>query len=117
MMETVHLECDCTSAEHTVRFVLDDDEVYPHIYMSVQLSRSHRFFRRLWMAIKHVFGYECKYGHWDEVMLTGPEVEILRDMCDKHLAQWNKYNGADDGRLSDEDVSRILWRETRTTKS
>lgn len=92
MNEPVYLECDCTSAEHTMRFVLDDDEVYPHIYVEMQLSRSRGFLRRLWLAIKYVFGYECKYGHWDETMLTAGNVEKLRDLCDRHLEQWKKYS-------------------------
>jgi len=95
-MKTTYIECDCTSAEHTIRFALDDDDVYPHIYVTVQLSRSCRFWRKLWLAVRYVFGYECKFGHWDETMLTGLEVQKLRDLCDLHLKQWEKYN-ADNG--------------------
>ncbi|MFA5049155.1 MAG: hypothetical protein WC516_09085 [Patescibacteria group bacterium] len=79
------LNCDCTSSEHIVRFIIDNDEVYPHIYINIQLSSSRVFFCRLWNAIKYVFGYECKYGHWDEVMLTSSSVEELRDLCNEHL--------------------------------
>ena len=90
-MEYIYIECVCTSAEHTMRFMLDDDELYPHIYVEMQLSQSLGFFKRLWRAVKYVFGYECKYGHWDETLLTANEVKKLRDLCDRHLEQWKKY--------------------------
>jgi len=91
-MEYTYVECDCTSGEHTIRFVLESDEVYPHIYVNMQLSHSRSFFKRLWLAVKYVFGYECKYGHWDETLLTADEVEKLRGLCDRHLEQWKKYS-------------------------
>lgn len=92
-MEHVYIECNCTSSEHTLRFTLDDYERCPAIYTEVQLSRYHGFFGRLWRAIKYVLGHECRYGHWDEATLMGDQVRKLRDLCDRHLEQWEKAYG------------------------
>lgn len=89
-MEYHCLQCACTSAEHDVRLVLDPDEKYPAIYIEVQLSRGHGFFGRLWLAIRYLFGRECKYGHWDETTIMGEQVRKLRDLCDRHLEQWDE---------------------------
>jgi hypothetical protein len=88
-----YIECNCTSAEHTLRLTLDDGEEFSPIYVEVQLNRYHGFFRRLWRAIRYMFGYECKYGHWDEAILVGAEVRKLRDLCDQHLVQWERIYG------------------------
>jgi hypothetical protein len=89
-----YVECNCTSAEHTLRFTMDDDKKFPMIYVEVQLNRYHGFFGRLWRAIRYVFGYECRYGHWDEATLMGDEVRKLRDLCNHHLEQWEKVYGS-----------------------
>jgi hypothetical protein len=58
-----YVECACTSSEHTLRFVVDEED--NEIYTDVQLARWHPWYMRVWLAIKYVFGYQCKYGHWD----------------------------------------------------
>lgn len=61
---TEYLECQCGSNEHTLRFVLSLDEEGPEIYTSVFLGSYPWGWKRLWTAIKYLFGYKCKYGHW-----------------------------------------------------
>lgn len=92
-MERVYVESCCGSAEHQLRFALDEDEECPCVYVEVQLNQSLGFFGRLWRAIRYVFGYECKYGHWDEAMLMGSSVRQLRDLCDRHLKRWEQIGG------------------------
>lgn len=72
---THYVECECTSAEHTLRFTIDvDDEV---IYTEVHLNPWQPWYKRVWMAVKYVFGYRCKYGNWDCTMLNVKQVEQL----------------------------------------
>lgn len=92
-MESAYLECDCSSAEHIVRLTLDDDEVAPCIYVEIQLSTD-TVLKRLWRAVRYVLGYQCKYGHWDEVALSGVQVSKLHKMCHKHLNQWCRSDPA-----------------------
>ena len=90
-MEHVCVECYCTSAEHTLQLALDQDPEFPAIYVDVQLNQCHGFFGRLWLALRYLFGHECRYGHWDETILTGDAVRKLRDLCDQHLEAWDKF--------------------------
>jgi len=65
-----YVTCDCFSDEHTLRFQYmyskNEQKIKQHeIYTSVFLNNYNGFFKRLWIAIKYVFGYKCKYGHWD----------------------------------------------------
>ena len=79
-LENLYIECACTSDEHLVRMTCDVDNDHPErdssIFIHVQLTRQ-SWYRRIWPAIKYMFGYECKYGHWDEAMLNMEQVGKL----------------------------------------
>jgi len=91
--DTEYLECSCTSAEHLLRFTFDHGwkGECPEIFVDVQLNHFHGFWKRLWQGLKYIFGYKCRYGHWDESLLLGDQVRQLRAMCDKHLAMWDEW--------------------------
>lgn len=73
-MQTEFFECICGSEAHTLRFQLDDDV---ELYTSVFLNQYRGFFGRLWIAIKYLFGYKCRYGHWDCTMLKLEDADRL----------------------------------------
>lgn len=66
-METDIILCECGSDEHQiiVHHDIEDKEVYLHIHLT---NRS--FFGRLIYGLKYIFGYHCRYGHWDEIVLN-----------------------------------------------
>ena len=66
-MYSMYFDCQCSSAEHTIRFVVDPDD--NDIYLEVQLHKTNNIFKRMWLAFKYVCGYSCKYGHWDVTLL------------------------------------------------
>ena len=75
-----YLECDCSSIEHTVKITAEVDLEFPkhsNVTVQIQLSQYHPWYARIWNAVKYVFGYECKYGHWDVTMLNIEEVNKL----------------------------------------
>lgn len=84
--DTHYFECDCHSDEHVFKFTLDKENA--DFYLHVYLNDFDRWYQRVWKAVKYVFGYKCKYGHWDVTMLDAEDVERLRDLCDK--AMWAK---------------------------
>lgn len=45
------------------------------MYMEVQLHTCKNIFKRLWVALKYIFGYKCAYGTWDS-FIFGKEEEI-----------------------------------------
>ena len=69
--------CDCHSREHQIVFEyeLDDNMVYCHIH----LCNSYNFFERLKRGIRYIFGYKCRYGHWDEFILSKNHIENLEE--------------------------------------
>jgi hypothetical protein len=55
-----YFTCECLSAEHTLRFLLQDDnggEYPPELYAEILLPR-HPFLKRCWRAAKYVAGKE-----------------------------------------------------------
>lgn len=54
--------CECHSVEHQVVFRYDDED--DEVYMNIYLNKP-SFLKRL----KYLFGYKCRFGHWDEVII------------------------------------------------
>lgn len=76
--ETEFFKCVCESNEHTVMFELDRfDPLYTELSISIFLNQYRGFFRRLLIAVKYLFGYKCKYGHWDCVLLKSEDTDRL----------------------------------------
>ena len=84
-MKRQYVECSCSSNEHTLRFDIDSDPELPAIYVSTFLAH-HDFFGRIWNSIKYIFGYNCKYGHFEEVVLDVEQVKQLKEICDNFLS-------------------------------
>jgi hypothetical protein len=84
-MKIKYLECVCHSPEHTLRFEKDDECIYTAVY----LNQDKNLFKRVWVAIKYIFGYKCKFGHWDCFILKEEDkedlVRFLAENKEKHL--------------------------------
>ncbi len=81
-MKHQYFECDCNSEEHTIRFTWFEDEKDPdfaHYYMSTTLHQYRSIWKRLWIALKYIFGYECVYGHWDCTSLSKEQSRKLAE--------------------------------------
>ena len=72
-MDKHYVTCACYSAEHTVRFMSDDEDVW----VEVQLRQHRSIFHRIFVAFKYIFGYNSKYGHWDCTVLSEEEGKKL----------------------------------------
>lgn len=70
-----YFTCECHSPEHTLSFTLDRES--NEIYTSVFLLEPPSIWRRIWIGIKYIFGYKCKYGHWDCFSLKQKDVYRL----------------------------------------
>ena len=79
MLKTDYFECQCMGDEHLLKFVSDEED----IWISIFLNQYRNIFKRIWIAIKYVFGYRCKYGHWDTWMLRPEDLPRLKKLiCD-----------------------------------
>jgi len=79
---TEYFECSCGANEHTIRFTLDLDlNGYdePMLYTSVFLDDK-PFFSRIWIAIKYIFGYKCRYGHFGNWSMRENDVVKLEEL-------------------------------------
>lgn len=82
-MERGHyFECSCRSPEHTLRFWIDEDD--PPILAAYVFLGNNTWFRRVWSAIKYVFGYRCRYGHFDEFILQQSDADRLIALLTKY---------------------------------
>lgn len=73
-------ECQCGSDEHTLRFTLDkeDGEILVHSFLA-----DHGFWKRLWMGLKYICGYKCKYGHFGEWIMRKEDADKLTEMLER----------------------------------
>ena len=87
---TEFFECACYSSEHTLKFTFDienyDEEKTPTIYTTIFLNQYRNIFKRIWVAIRYVFGYRCKYGDWDCWLLRSEDVDRLIGMLNEYKA-------------------------------
>lgn len=77
-----YFECRCHSPEHTLRFWFDDDDKFPCVYASIFLG-SAPWPQRVWNAVKYVFGYKCRYGHFDEFLLRPEDCDRLIALAER----------------------------------
>jgi len=91
-----YVDCICDSDEHVMRITyfvdawdnIDEDEVY----ISVQLY-GRTFWERLVRGIKYIFGYQCRYGHWDVTTIRIDQAERIRDLLNRYIESgMNSYN-------------------------
>lgn len=90
MEKRTYIECACSSAEHIVRLTYFKDDA-DEMYLEVHLA-SHNFMRRLWYAIKYLFGYKCAYGNFQEVVLNKNSVEQLAIVTNEFLGHCYEQN-------------------------
>lgn len=85
-----YFECSCFACEHTLRFSYFEDvfenkkcmnktfDIYLHFFLE-----NGPWYRRLWLGIKYIFGYKCKYGHFGEWIMRHEDVCRLKEMLEK----------------------------------
>mgnify|MGYP001767292369 CR=1 FL=1 len=85
---THYFECSCGSDEHTLRFTLnkEDGELYTSVFLNDWLP----WYKRLWRAFRYVFGYKCKFGHWDCWIMRREDVDKLRALIDEFTYSVNR---------------------------
>ena len=69
-MKNEILICECGSAEHQMVLHFDDDkDLGRQVFVEIHLVPL-VWYKRLWLGIKYIFGYKCKYGNFEEVILS-----------------------------------------------
>lgn len=75
--------CECHDPSH--QFIISaapiTDDV-PGVYISIHLNRDHNIFRRMWTAVKYVFGMRSILGDFDEVIVNPDDADRLQEVVD-----------------------------------
>lgn len=73
--------CECGSLEHSYAFWYDEET--KDIHFMPHLISYRNFFKRIWVAIKYIFGYQCRYGHFDSMIINPEDIKKLRGYFDR----------------------------------
>ena len=74
--------CDCSSAEHQLVLRYDDDkdkDLGRQVFVEIHLVPL-VWYKRLWLGIKYIFGYKCKYGNFEEMILSPKHARQVYDL-------------------------------------
>ena len=82
--------CQCGDPSHQFIIYADKETTEgPCAFVSVHLNREHNVFKRIWTAIKYVFGRRCIYGDFDEVIINPNDADRLQKVLD--LEDWQVF--------------------------
>ena len=84
-MKHKYLECCCNSMEHILRLSYFADEP-DYIYIEFYLNQ-YPWYKRVWIAIKYIFGYRSKFGEFGEFIFTSEKAKEFKDFLAKFLAK------------------------------
>jgi hypothetical protein len=59
------------------------DEIENELYTEIYLCQYRNFLKRIWIAIKYILGYKCKWGHFDCFVFKNEDVSKLQTLLDK----------------------------------
>lgn len=93
------LICECNSTDHQIIFIYEyEDELdeknnivrsYPMCFAHVHLAKF-PFWKRFKYGIKYIFGYQSKYGAFDEFIFKPEDATKLQDLVD-HLNEQTEF--------------------------
>jgi hypothetical protein len=80
-VEIHYFDCQCSDFGHVFRFVFDEQD--GDTWLEVQLDQRFPWYKRVWQALKYVFGRTSRYGHFDTTMLREEDFHRLHDLLDR----------------------------------
>ena len=78
------LICSCHSTDHQMVVLYGEDDIngiiYPTVYIHTHLSKR-PLWERVKYGIKYIFGYQSRYGAFDEFIFNSEDSEKLQDIA------------------------------------
>lgn len=71
--------CDCGSSEH--QFIIRKFENEEEAYLTIHLNKK-PLLKRIKYAFKYIFGYQSRYGAFDEIILNPDDADKLQKVVD-----------------------------------
>jgi hypothetical protein len=114
MEEKKHFDCICGSPEHTLSLSLWDwgTDSPPDLCAHVYLHQYHNVFKRIWMALKYIFGCRVRYGFFDEMIFRNEDIPKLVDIALDYHAKYQLYQV----HLKQKKVKDLLQRQIEQLK-
>ena len=89
-MENNYFECECNCKEHVLQIDLDtctDPQLMDYednrVFISTYLDTKRKWYRRIYTAIKHVFGYQSVFGAFSEIMIKREDYDKFINIFEK----------------------------------
>lgn len=80
-LEHSYFECRCTDFGHVFRLTLDPDD--GDLYLDVNLDCYLPWYKRMWVAIKYVFGYHHSCASYDSTIIKYEDLPRMKDIFDR----------------------------------
>lgn len=75
--DVIHIDCECSSFEHTMRFVVDQET--GDLWVQTQLRNNLPWYKRLWLALHFVVAPgRSPHGHYEETHVSHNDFDRLR---------------------------------------
>lgn len=97
------LICECHNTEHQLLFLYSEEDGYPMCYLHTHLIKR-PIWQRIKYGIKYIFGYQSKFGAFDEFIINPIDSYKLQELL-VYLQKNQKINTWDE-----------LWAEFVKTK-
>jgi hypothetical protein len=88
-----HIECECGQKQHLINLTLDADPGQPpFLDIHIQMNHYLGFFKRVWVAIKYIFGStSCKNLHWDCIVLGVDQAKQMNQIISTFIFKYNEW--------------------------
>ena len=91
MMRSEWIDCDCSSAEHAIQLVYDDeimDDGWVELCLSARLRQWRPWYKRIWTALMYALGKDtCPYGEYDSFLFSPRTARKFSTLLDLYLRQ------------------------------
>jgi hypothetical protein len=81
--------CSCHNTEHQMVVLYDEDDIdgvrFPMVYVHTHLAKR-PFWQRVAYGLKYIFGYQSRYGAFDEFIINPDDVQGIEKIV-KHLKE------------------------------
>jgi hypothetical protein len=73
--------CECNSTDHQMVILYNDEDTQPTCYTHIHLTKK-PFMDRLLYGIMYIFGYQSRYGAFDEFIFNPEDADKLQKVVD-----------------------------------
>ena len=106
------LICSCHSTEHQYIFLYEDEpysdgKIDRSVYIHTHLN-TYPFWKRLIKGVRYIFGYHCKYGHFDEFIINPEDVGKFEKVVNFLKGEEYQKNVEDLNKDLDEEMSNYV---------